>query len=633
MSLRVIDTATVNGVPAGSQTSEHLQITIPGAPTISNVQLPFSVVEGVPVQVTWDEAGVGPITVTDITWTRCTAPSTNCTTIASGSSDWYVPTALDIGKRLMATVTIANAGGSAQQTSYLAYATDAAAPTNDVVPTISGTAGTGQVLTVNPGSWSSTTPVLGYTYTWQRCDMSGANCQALATTTLPTRTLVDDDIGSTIRVVVDASNADSNGYALTMPTAVVAGIAPTISGTWSVDLTGWYAIASATASSITGSLPRTTTYQWEACTVDLATCAPLGSTGSSLSLLPDHVGRRFRVTVVVSNASGSASTSAVSAVMPWPRPVVHGGVRLAGEAITYRSIGLTSTSFWWQPVSGATHFKRWERCDAAAATCSTITTGDSSGYWTNAADSGAYIRVVWVFQGAGQTYEFPSNLLGPFVDPPPIPLDRPSSLRTSLSTTRATWNRLLVQWRGVPLQDTTVQVSRASAGGAFAPWTTVATTRSDYTYQSLGPPGTTTCVRVTNPEGASDAQPTCMTRPLDDRGLARTRGWSLHRDSAAFLSGVSSTTHRLAQLRTGVVIADRIVVHGVRCPSCGRIELRWNGRLMKTVSLRSRSWQSTAIASVSLPRRQRGVLSIRTLDRGLVSIDAVEPARITAPPA
>ena len=46
-------------------------------------------------------------------------------------------------------------------------------PATPSLPTISGTAQSGQTLTASPGSWSGTQPIT-YAYQWQRCNSSGA---------------------------------------------------------------------------------------------------------------------------------------------------------------------------------------------------------------------------------------------------------------------------------------------------------------------------------------------------------------------------------------------------------------------------------------------------------------------------
>ena len=56
------------------------------------------------------------------------------------------------------------------------------AVTNVTPPTLSGTAASGQVLTTDNGTWTSTDPLV-YTYKWERCDAAGANCSYIGNQT------------------------------------------------------------------------------------------------------------------------------------------------------------------------------------------------------------------------------------------------------------------------------------------------------------------------------------------------------------------------------------------------------------------------------------------------------------------
>ena len=86
-------------------------------------------------------------------------------------------------------------------------------------PAISGPAQSGQMLTAGPGTWSGATST--FTYRWQRCDGTGANCADLPGAVDATYALQDADVGSTLRVVVTATNAFGEASAESAPTAIV----------------------------------------------------------------------------------------------------------------------------------------------------------------------------------------------------------------------------------------------------------------------------------------------------------------------------------------------------------------------------------------------------------------------------
>lgn len=96
----------------------------------------------------------------------------------------------------------------------------AVAPVNTVIPTISGSMVQGQVLTATTGTWTGF-PTPTYTYQWQRCDASGLSCSNIGSATSSTYTLVVGDVGSTIVVVVTATNTAGTPTAVSVATAVV----------------------------------------------------------------------------------------------------------------------------------------------------------------------------------------------------------------------------------------------------------------------------------------------------------------------------------------------------------------------------------------------------------------------------
>ena len=95
----------------------------------------------------------------------------------------------------------------------------ATAPQSTAPPSVSGTLRAGSRLKASSGSWSGTSP-LTFTYAWQGCDASGANCAA--TSAAGSSYVVGTaDAGSTLRVVVRAQNAAGAASAASAVTAVV----------------------------------------------------------------------------------------------------------------------------------------------------------------------------------------------------------------------------------------------------------------------------------------------------------------------------------------------------------------------------------------------------------------------------
>ena len=121
-------------------------------------------------------------------------------------------------KRLIALLVLmlVGAGSAAAAT---------ARPQNTVLPTSSGAAKQGEVLTADPGTWTGTQPI-AFTYQWRRCDTNGANCANIIGATSKSYTLTSVDVGNRLRVRVRAANSAGATTATSLPTAVVAAKAP-----------------------------------------------------------------------------------------------------------------------------------------------------------------------------------------------------------------------------------------------------------------------------------------------------------------------------------------------------------------------------------------------------------------------
>jgi hypothetical protein len=104
-------------------------------------------------------------------------------------------------------------------------AASSAAPTNQTLPTISGTTEVGSTLTATSGSWAGTTPIT-YAYQWRRCGTSGGSCSNISGADQSTHTLRNSDRGNTLRVRVTAKNADGSAQVESAQTAVIAAATP-----------------------------------------------------------------------------------------------------------------------------------------------------------------------------------------------------------------------------------------------------------------------------------------------------------------------------------------------------------------------------------------------------------------------
>jgi hypothetical protein len=198
-------------------------------------------------------------------------------------------------------------------------------PSNTALPTISGTARDGQLLTAHNGSWSGSPT--SFAYEWQSCDRHGGGCAAIAGATSTQYTVSSDDVGHRLRVVVTATNANGSGSATSRSTGIVAssGSAPVIRtlpviartpeqgvtlilnrGTWS------------------GSLPMSFDYSWQRCDAAANNCSTFiaHSHVTQYTLAAADVGHTMRVEVTATNSHGTSSVfSKPTGVVTAPKPV------------------------------------------------------------------------------------------------------------------------------------------------------------------------------------------------------------------------------------------------------------------------------------------------------------------------
>jgi hypothetical protein len=248
-------------------------------------------------------------------WLRCDVNGLGCWPIGGAVSPGYTVEAADVGSTIEVQVSATtSAGATSVESSPTAVVT--APPANTSPPTITGNATEGQELTATPGSWTGY-PEPSLEYQWQRCDLSGSNCNAISGAKTSTYTLEAPDLSSTIAVVVTASNSAGSAQAGSAASAAVTGppantSPPTITGnaTEGQELT-------ATPGSWTGYPEPSLEYQWQRCSNTGLECAAIaGARSSSYVVLSADVGSTLAVAVTAGNGVGSAqASSAASAVV------------------------------------------------------------------------------------------------------------------------------------------------------------------------------------------------------------------------------------------------------------------------------------------------------------------------------
>ena len=303
-------------------------------------------------------------------------------------------------------LSIALAALAAVTAACPARAAGADAPVNTSAPAISGTLRVGQVLTALSG-WSGTGEI-DFTYQWQRCDASGANCAGIGGATSQSYLLVSADAGATIRVSVTATNSSGTATAVSAVTTVVlqppaapsARVAPSVTGPAVVG-----AALTAGAGSWNGDTPIAYAYQWQRCTL-AGSCSDIaGARGASYTPSAVDSGKQVRVEVTATNnvSSDSALSNLSDIVTGGPNAPVNTSLpAVAGAPLVGQTLSV-STGVW----TGAPPFTfvyQWQRCSSRGTGCVNIAGATDRSYTVVAGDTGRTLGatvIALIAAGAG----------------------------------------------------------------------------------------------------------------------------------------------------------------------------------------------------------------------------------------
>jgi hypothetical protein len=215
----------------------------------------------------------------------------------------------------------------------VATASVAAAPQSNSAPTISGQPREGSTLTANNGAWANSPT--GFSYQWQQCDSSGANCNPISGATSKTYKVATSDVDHTLKVAVTATNADGSSTATSAASNVVSSgkapvntAPPQISGTAKVGEQ-----LSASTGTWTGGV-SSYSYQWQRCDGSGGSCVSVqDATAKVYGVRTIDAGNTMRVVVTATNLAGSTNATSTAtglvqsngtpAPTPTPTPTAH----------------------------------------------------------------------------------------------------------------------------------------------------------------------------------------------------------------------------------------------------------------------------------------------------------------------
>jgi hypothetical protein len=383
-------------------------------------------------------------------WEDCNSTGTVCAPISgAASSPTYAVQSTDVGSTIEVVVTASNAGGQSSATSNGFGPVLPAAPVSQTSgpPTISGVAQQGDTLTVtNNGTWSNSPT--GFGYVWEDC-ASGSCAPISGAASSSTYMVQSTDVGSTIEVVVTASNsggqgaATSNGLGPVLPATPVNSKAPVLSGTAQQGDT-----LTVTSNGSWSNSPTGFSYVWEDCNTAGTVCAPISGAASSstYTVQSTDVGSAIEVIVTASNAGGGnpATSNSTKTVLP-AAPAVTGAPGIGGTP--QQGDTLTATNGTWN--NNPTKFTyAWEDCDSSG-NCSAISGATAKTYKLATTDVGKLLSVTVTASNSGGAAAVTSAPVGPVLPPAPANTSAPQITVTpagtpeqgdTLSVSNGTWS-------------------------------------------------------------------------------------------------------------------------------------------------------------------------------------------------
>ena len=361
-----------DGVTRGTDAARVTATTVPGAPT----GLTATASGTTQIDLSWSApASTGGSAITGYKievsangtsgWTDQVANTGNANTT-------YAHTGLASGDTRHYRVSAINANG-AGTASNVDSATTASTNTAAMgAPTITDTAQVGQTLTAATTGITDADGLTSPTYTYQWIRVDGTDEEDIAAANSSTYTLVDADLGTTIKVKVSFTDDASNSETLTSAATVTVtttpgaptGLAATANGPSQIDL-AWSAPASTGGSAITG-------YKIESSSDGGSSWSDLVANTSNTTTTYAHTGltagttRHYRVSAINANGTGvpsnvdsattgttvpgaptglTATASGPSQIdLAWSAPASTGGSAITGYKIESSSDGGSSWS-------------------------------------------------------------------------------------------------------------------------------------------------------------------------------------------------------------------------------------------------------------------------------------------------
>jgi hypothetical protein len=268
------------------------------------------------------------------------------------------------------------------------------APKRKGAAKISGALENGQTVTVATGTWKGTPP-LSFSYQWEACDTSAANCSEISGANAASYQITSAQEGARLRALITATGPGGRTTATSKPTKLIGpgppvdAASPSISGSLQEGQT-----LTAEPGTWAGTAPIGFTYQWLRCSVLSAGCEEIpGATGAKYTLGALDLASKLAVVVTASNVRGSASatsgeTSPILALLPSNTlpPSISGTLR-DGQLLSVTTGGWSGS----EPIS---YGYQWQLCNPLGEGCEEMPGANGSSLKLAGGDIGGTLNVI-----------------------------------------------------------------------------------------------------------------------------------------------------------------------------------------------------------------------------------------------
>jgi hypothetical protein len=211
--------------------------------------------------------------------------------------------------------------------------------------------------------------------------------------------------------------------------------------------------------------PTSTAYQWRRCDSTSISCVDIaGATASTYVLQPADAGKRLRVKVTATAASGTGSVVSAATVTILPLAPVNSVLpAVIGTAQVGQTVSTDNGTWSTYPSVTNTYTYQWQRC---APGCANIPGATTQNYLLAAADGGAKVRVgvtaTTIGGATGPTYSAQTST----VTLPPAPTNTVAPTITGTAQDGQLLSAHLGTWTGVAPINYTQQWQLCNSSGA-----------------------------------------------------------------------------------------------------------------------------------------------------------------------